>query len=231
MGPASDENLGRQPHMATATHSMVDAHDDILAFAANETLVAVQGGLIDGRGQFAAVGFKRGQFLLQIRFPFGKLLNLVLEEFLRFIGRLGRPADFLVSGLALLHDFDFPVFDFKNRLFAGFDFVSQGAIFLVLAGLELLVGVAFDLLLPGFDFQFQRFSARFKFLDLVLGGVELSLRPGSPGLEHLTLRLNPGEFPLQLSDLPVPVLKNQELFNNIQHVSISQSIRRASTSQ
>ena len=53
--------------------------------------------------------------------------------------------DLLLRGLGLLHQLNFLILDFGDVGLAGVNFVGEGAIFLVLARLQLLVGVFFNL--------------------------------------------------------------------------------------
>ena len=61
----------------------------------------------------------------------------------------------------LLHQLDFLVFDLEDVRLARVDLVRQGAVFLVLPGLELLIGILDNQLLLGLDFQFQIFAPGF----------------------------------------------------------------------
>ena len=132
-------------------------------------------------------------------------------------------SDFLLRRLRLFHQLDFLVLDLEDRCLARVDFVGQRAVFLVLAGLELLVGVPDDHLLLGLDFQLQVFAGGFDLLDPQLGILQLGLRGGGLGLERLPLRLDARQFALLPANLLVAVLQNQQFFNRVKHVRNSNS--------
>ena len=112
------------------------------------------------------------------------------------IGGLRGAEDLLLRRLGLLHQLDLLVFDLEDVRLARLDFVGQRAVFLVLPGLELLVGIADDQLLLGFDLQFQVFAVGLDLLDAQLGMLQRRLGGGGLGLERLPLRFDVGQFAL-----------------------------------
>ena len=84
-----------------------------------------------------------------------------------------------MRGLGLLHQLNFLILDFCDFLFAVVNFVGERAVFLVLAGLQLLVGVFFNLRFFRLDIEFELFAFGLDVLDAALGGFELRLGDGA----------------------------------------------------
>ena len=118
----------------------------------------------------------------------------------------------------LFHQLDFLVLDLEDRRLAGVDFVGERAVFLILPGLELLVGIPGDHLLFAVDFQLEIFAGRFDLFDTEFGILQLGLDRGGFGLECLPLRLDAGQLALLPADFLVAVLQDQQLFNRFLHV-------------
>ena len=108
-----------------------------------------------------------------------------------------RAGDFLLRRLGLLHQLDFLVLDFGDVGLARVNFVGQRAVFLVLARLQLLVGVFLDLRFLRFDVEFEPFAVGLDLFDAVFGGFELRLGGGGPGAEGFAFRADVGEFLLR----------------------------------
>ena len=96
--------------------------------------------------------------------------------------------------------------------------MGQGAIFLILAGLELLVGIARDELLLGFDFKLQSFAVGFKPLHQGLSILESRLRLGCPGLINTPFWSDSGQLPIEAADFSVTVLEDEQFFDDFKHV-------------
>jgi hypothetical protein len=58
LGLATDENLSRQPHMATAANAVLHANHHGFTFVADQPLITAPGSFVDGRGKLFAVGGK-----------------------------------------------------------------------------------------------------------------------------------------------------------------------------
>ena len=134
--------------------------------------------LLDLAGQLVPVAFQSGQFLAQALFPGGQLPQLRLGQLARRRGLPLNGGEFLLQGFGLFHQIQLAVFQFGDVLLAGVNFVGQGAIFLVLFGLELLQGVALDLLLARLGLQLELFCGRSRFV--CLWSWRRPMRPGCP---------------------------------------------------
>src|SRR5208283_5959636 len=108
--------------------------------------------------------------------------------------------------------------------------VGQRAVFLVLARLQLLVGVAFDLLLLRFDIEFEPFAVGLDLSGARLEGFELALGGGGLGAKTFAFGAEMGEFSLHATNFLVAVLQQQQLLNRLQHCRLETS-RRNTPSQ
>jgi len=167
--------------VAAATNAVVDAHDHIVAFIFEQPVVAETNAFLHGGRQFFTPGLQLGQVFLEIHLALVDQGDLVIHEFFGGRGRLGGIDDFALGHLGLFHQADFHILDFEDGLFGHFDLVGQSFVFLVLAGLELLVGVLFDLRFFGFDVQFEAFPLGFDLFDAEFGRVKLGLGGGGFG--------------------------------------------------
>src|SRR5579875_592099 len=172
---AMNEYLRRQFHVAAAAHPALHANYDIAALAFEEPFVARPRRFVHRRRQFVAAGLQGGQFFFQILLAPIQLRELLVHPFFGLGGFGHQAGDFFLRGFGLFHQFDFAVFNFRDFGFAIFDFAGQRAVFLVFTGLELLVGVFFNLRLLGFDFEFKPFAFGFDLFDAIFGGFELCL--------------------------------------------------------
>ena len=100
------------------------------------------------------------------------------------------------------------------------DLVRQGAVFLVLARLELLVGVLGQSV-PSWPSTSSSRSLRADSISLIrsLACLQLGLRVGGLGLKRLPLRLDVGQLASHPAKLLVSVLQDQQLFNRFEHSS------------
>ena len=117
------------------------------------------------------------------------------------------------EALSLLHKNKFPVLDVDDDLLGHLDLVSQGGEFLVLAGLELLVLVAGDLVLLGLhlDLELLAFNLDLPLpcaccLEAVIGGLEFTVAG------RLLCRER-GDFCEDGPEFLVAVLKGEEFFD------------------
>src|ERR1700690_781573 len=125
--------------------------------------------------------------------------------------------DFLLRRLRLFHQDNLLVLDFGDVGLARFNFVGEGAVFLVLARLQLLVGVFLDLRFFGVDVEFQPFAVGFGLADAIFGGFELGLGGGGAGAEGFAFGVDVRQLGLHAMQFPVAVLQNQKFLNCLQH--------------
>ncbi len=211
---ARDEDLGGQAESASAADAVGDPDDDIFAFAPAEAFVAGQGFLIDGGGEVAAAFHQCVEFLGEVLFAGGEGGELgVGEAFHLLEGGLGL-GDGTGGAFGLFHEFELLVLEFDDGFLAGFDFVAEGAVFLVFAGLELLDGVAFDQLFFALDFEFEFAAVGFELHGPLAGGFEGGLGALGFGLEEGALWRDAAQFSLEPLDSAVAFLEDEEFFDN-----------------
>ena len=137
--------------------------------------------------------------------------DLVVHQFFRGVGLGGGADDFFLRGLGLFHQDDFRVLDFDDRRPCHFDFVGERPVFLILARLQLLVGVFFDLRFFGLDFEFALLAFGLDLLDAAFGGFQLALGGGGAGAERFAFRADVGQFLGDAEDFPVAILQNEQV--------------------
>jgi hypothetical protein len=203
--------------MAAAADAVVDPDDDLIALGSAETFVAGEDIVRDGGGEFAAVGFDFFEFGLEIGLAGIEEGEGFGGGGLGLGGAGGAGGGLALSQFDLFHEFEFLVFDLADGVAGGVDFVGEGAVFLVLFGLVLLEGVAFDLFLFGLDVELEFFAGGFEFHDAVAGGFGVGFGLVGSGEGEGALWGQRGEFSAQLGDSAVAVLEDQEVFQRGEH--------------
>ena len=149
---------------------------------------------------------KVGEFLLEIFLALAQLGDLLVDQFLGLV-RLGvARGDFLLRDFGLFHQNDFRVLDLEDDFLGHLDLVGERLVFLVLARLQLLVGVFLDLRFLGLNFQVALLAFGFDLLDAIFGGVELDLGGGGPAAQGFAFRPDLGEFLLHAVNFAVAIL-------------------------
>ena len=146
---------------------MFHGNERCAVLALEEAVVAVEQVLVDPLGEARPFGLQLFLARLEVLLAKGERGHVALDFFLLlgmgFQGCLERG----LEALGLLHEQKFAVLDLDNQLFGDLDLVAQGGKLLVLAGLQLLVAVAGDLVLLGLHLHFQLLALD---LDLLLAG-------------------------------------------------------------
>src|SRR5512138_2235333 len=119
---------------------MLNADNDILTFVAHQAVVAAAGAFVYGLGQIGAVGLQSGKFFEQVLLALSQGIDLLLGQGAGLARAVGGGGDFLCHSFGLLHQLYLAILNLENLVFAGINFVGESAVFLVFAGLELLVG-------------------------------------------------------------------------------------------
>jgi hypothetical protein len=206
LGLAGDDDLHGQFHVATAADAAVDPDDGIGSLEFADTLVTPEGDLINAAGELGVIGLEFGQFLLQGILPDLEGGELFGRGFGDFGMGLDRLADLGPGGLGLFHELELAVFQVADGFFAGLDFVGEGAVFLVFAGLELLDGIFVDLLFFGFGFQLEFASFGFDFFEVGPGSIEGGLGLADTMLDGPAFRVDVVEFGLDPENFAVAIL-------------------------
>ena len=148
---------------------------------------------------------------------------MLLGQLARLHTSLIGPAYIRLRLLALFHQLKLFVFEHHDRRFAGVDFMRQRPVFLVLAGLKLLICVAGDLFLFAFDFQLKLLARGLDLFHTQLGLIKAGGGRRHFRLENLALRFDVSEFPFDAADISISVLQDKQLFDGFEHVTVSLS--------
>jgi len=202
---------------------MLHSNDHVLAFVSQQTFIATTRHVTGCLGQFFAIGFQFGQFLLQSLFASAQLCDLILDEVFYFGTGLSFAGDVFLRQLSLFHQFKFPIFYFPDIFFAGLDFMLQRPILFVFSRLKLLQGIFGNQLFLGRDLQFQVFAVNCAHLGCPVrwfpqsglfmcpchGGAyyrDGSRASGPPerGLFEYPYKVENGQITIQAGELPTP---------------------------
>ena len=158
------------------------------------------------RRQFRAAALQFGEFLLQIGLALIQFRDLIFSLFLRRVVLLGCAGNLPLRRLALFHQNNLLILDFDDGLLAQLDFMGERAILLVLARLQLLIGVSLDLRFLLLDIEFEPFAVGLDLFAAKFGGVQLRLRRRGLGAEGFTFRPDMFQLLFDAADLPVAFL-------------------------
>ena len=192
---------------------MVDADQNVLTLALDQPLITHARAFFHGGSELLAIAQQACEFFLEILFPFAQFRHQIIGVFLGFISLLSEPHDVFLRRFRLLHQSDFLILDLGDVRLAGVNFVGKGLVFLVLARLQLLVGVLGDLGLFGFHVEFEPFPVGFDLPHPLLARLQIGLRARSLVLEGLPFGFDVSEFRLQPADFTVAILQNEEFLN------------------
>ncbi len=173
--------------------------------------------IFNRRRQLSAVGFQGAQLLLHIFLARRQVGQAAVNRSFGVRRGLRGRRDFFLRLFGPLHQFEFLVLELDDYLPAGFDFVRQRPVFLVLFGLELLGGIPLDLLLLGLHVKLELFAVGLDLFDTRLAALQAGLRRRQPGMEFPALGGNSRQFILELQDVTVAVLQDQKFFNDVEH--------------
>jgi uroporphyrinogen III methyltransferase/synthase len=226
VGTEGKAGLGGHLHVATRADIVLDGNDGAGVFCFEKALVAFDQILVKplqelraGRDHFVDADF-------QIAVFFTKSGDLGVE-FRLFLG-MGFVSGCELRGkvLSLLHEDEFLVLDAGDHALGGFNFMGEGRILLVLAGLELLGFVAVDLVALGgnFDFEiflfdFDGFGTRTGDLEAVSGVLDKFLLGGDLGGDRV-------EFEAEGAEALIAVLEGEEFFDGFEHGGEIEGARR-----
>ncbi len=212
--------MNRGLHVAAGAHILaIDGNHGVL-FHLQQPFVESQGAVFDSLGEFAAVGFELIEFGLELLFEIVHLADLGVDVGLDFGGLLLGVFDDDSDFLSLFHEVELFVLQFADGLFAILDLISESLVFLVLLGLQLLLGILGDLIVLGGDLVFEVLALGFDLVGLGLGVVENGLALGHFGAHGGALGFHGVQFRLGLVDLLVAFLKDEEFFDDFEHVDL-----------
>jgi len=157
---------------------MFHAHNHVLALALEQPFVTAARGFIHGGRQLFSAAGQLGEFLLQIFLTRVQLADLIINQFFCGGGFGGRGHDIFLRDFGLFHQDYFCVFDFEDDFLGHLDLVGERLVFLVLARLQLLVQIFFDLRLLRLNFEVALFALGFDLFDAGLGGFQRGLGVG-----------------------------------------------------
>ena len=194
---AGDQNLRGQFHVAAAANAVIHAHDDVFALALEQPFVARARRFVHRGRQFraAASAIRRAP---SSNFPRAGPVarsGSSTSFFASLASAVARATSFCAASACSIKTISWSSILVMSALHS-VDFVGERAVFLVLARLQLLVGVFLDLRFLRLDVEFEPFAVGLDLFDAVFGGVELALGAWRPWRGGFRVRGRCGRVPV-----------------------------------
>ncbi len=191
---------------------MLDRDDRRVAFAGEESLVALHHIFVDAGGELLALGHQRLELPLQSFTFLSEIVELAIDRFAR-----GRGGFFLNGNLgpkfvSLFHQLELLVFELHDLFLVALDLMAHGLELVVLARLVLLRLQARDAALPRADIELQFFAIDLELFRALLERFEADGGGDELRFKILALLRQYPDLGLDMTDTLIAILQNEQLF-------------------